>query len=90
MRQMRHHRRQQCGSPMIRGGRRGARMALTGGIIAYLVLAALAVRWLPDQPFAAAVFIFFAAHSAAHLAVEETRSPRRQGVHRGRTWWHSS
>jgi hypothetical protein len=62
----------------------GARACLLGGVITYLALAALALRWRPGEPFIASIFIFFAAHSAAYLVLQEVRD-HRDGAssHRG-------
>jgi hypothetical protein len=56
-----------------RSGLWGARACLIGGVIVYLGLAALAIRWRPDQPFIASIWIFLAAHSAAYLVFQEVR-----------------
>jgi hypothetical protein len=59
--------------PKFRTGLWGARISLIGGIIAYLAVAAVMIRRRPDLTFIAAIFLFFAAHSAAHLLIQEIR-----------------
>ncbi len=54
-----------------RSGLWGARASLGGGIIVYLALAALSIRWWPDEPFIPAIFVIFAGHSAAYLLHQE-------------------
>jgi hypothetical protein len=51
----------------------GSRACLVSGIIAYLGLAALSIRWRPNEPFIASIWIFLAAHTAAYLVHKEVR-----------------
>jgi hypothetical protein len=79
MRNVRRHERP-VGWPMnARNGNWRARASLIGGVIAYFALAMVAIWWRPDEPFIAAIFLFFAAHSAAHLLIQEVRGHKDEG-----------
>jgi hypothetical protein len=49
------------------------RACLLGGIFVFLGLAFISAHWLPDEWYLEWIFIFFAAHSAATLALHEVR-----------------
>ena len=49
------------------------RACLSASVFIYLGLAALAARWLPDEPFIAIVLILFAAHTSAYFLFKEVR-----------------
>lgn len=49
------------------------RACLIGSVFVYLGLAGFAARTLPDESFIAYIFIFFAAHTATYLLLEEVR-----------------
>jgi hypothetical protein len=51
----------------------GSRACLVIGVMAYLGLAAISIRWRPNEPFIASIWIFFAAHTAAYLLLKEVR-----------------
>jgi hypothetical protein len=51
----------------------GSRACLVIGVIAYLGLSAISIRWRPNEPFIASIWIFFAAHTAAYLLLKEVR-----------------
>jgi hypothetical protein len=75
-----HHRRGPRGWPLtFRSSLWGPRASLIGGVIAYLALAMVAIRWRPDEPFITAIFLFFAAHTAAHLLIQEVRKHQDEG-----------
>jgi hypothetical protein len=73
MRRPRHDREPEGRPAKGQSGLWGSRACLIGGVIFYLGLAALAIYWRPDEPFIASIWIFFAAHSAAYLVVQEIR-----------------
>jgi hypothetical protein len=50
-----------------------ARVCLAGSVLVYQGLAYQSARWLPEEPFIAFVFLFFAAHTALCSLVNEVR-----------------
>lgn len=50
-----------------------ARACLIVSVFVYLGFAAVSARWIPNEPFIAYIFIFFAAHTAAYLLLKEIR-----------------
>jgi hypothetical protein len=59
--------------PLNRNRLRWVRLCLIASVFVYLGLADRAARWLPNEPFVAFVFVFFAAHTAAYLLLKEVR-----------------
>lgn len=60
------------------GGVRRYRFALFAATLAYLAMASAWRLLTPDHPIVPVVLIFYAAHTAAHLARDEWRSLRER------------
>jgi len=60
-------------APADQRGLNAARVCLIGSVFVFIALAYLSALWLPNEPFIAFVFVFFAAHTAAYLLLMEVR-----------------